>query len=57
MKGAINVPDFELEARAWDRGFHLIAGVDEVGRGPWAGPVVAGAVILDGGDLPTRLLE
>ena len=29
MKGAINVPDFDLEARAWDRGFHLIAGVDE----------------------------
>ena len=57
MKGAINVPDFELEARAWDRGFHLIAGVDEAGRGPWAGPVVAGAVILDGGNLPTRLLE
>ena len=57
MKGAINVPDLELEARAWDRGFHLIAGVDEAGRGPWAGPVVAGAVILDGGNLPTRLLE
>ena len=57
MKGAINVPDFDLEARAWDRGFHLIAGVDEAGRGPWAGPVVAGAVILHGGNLPTRLLE
>ena len=57
MKGAITVPDFELEARAWDRGFHLIAGVDEAGRGSWAGPVVAGAVILDGGNLPTRLLE
>ena len=50
------MPDFELEARG-DRGFHLIAGVDEAGRGPWAGPVVAGAVILDGGNLPTRLLE
>ncbi|HAO36655.1 MAG TPA: ribonuclease HII, partial [Hyphomonas sp.] len=25
----------------------LIAGVDEAGRGPWAGPVTAGAVILD----------
>jgi len=37
--------DFEDEARA--RGFHLIAGVDEVGRGALAGPVVAGAVILD----------
>jgi len=39
---------FEDEARA--HGFQLIAGVDEVGRGALAGPVVAGAVILD----PTR---
>lgn len=33
-----------------DEGFFLIAGVDEVGRGAWAGPVAAGAVIL-----PTEL--
>ncbi len=57
MKGAIKVPDFDLEARARDRGFHLIAGVDEAGRGPWAGPVVASAVILNAGELPLRLLE
>ncbi len=31
----------------------LVAGIDEVGRGPWAGPVVAAAVILAGG-LPER---
>ncbi|HKR01164.1 MAG TPA: ribonuclease HII [Pyrinomonadaceae bacterium] len=37
--------DFEDAARAG--GFRLIAGVDEVGRGALAGPVVAGAVILD----------
>jgi ribonuclease HII len=37
--------DFEDEARAG--GFELIAGVDEVGRGALAGPVVAAAVILD----------
>ena len=37
--------DFEDEARAG--GFQLIAGVDEVGRGALAGPVVAAAVILD----------
>ena len=30
----------------------LVAGVDEVGRGPWAGPVVAAAVILDAGAVP-----
>ncbi|HKG23523.1 MAG TPA: ribonuclease HII [Blastocatellia bacterium] len=33
-------------------GFGLIAGVDEVGRGAVAGPVVAAAVILDAGDVP-----
>jgi ribonuclease HII len=37
--------DFEAEARA--AGFRFIAGVDEVGRGALAGPVVAAAVILD----------
>lgn len=38
---------FEDDARA--RGFLRVAGVDEVGRGPLAGPVVAAAVILDPG--------
>ena len=36
--------EFELEARR--RGYRLIAGLDEAGRGPLAGPVVAAAVIL-----------
>lgn len=35
------------ERRFWDDGLGLVAGVDEVGRGPLAGPVVAVAVILD----------
>ena len=34
------------EVLARDAGFRIIAGVDEAGRGPWAGPVVAAAVIL-----------
>ena len=34
------------EDRFWSRGFCRVAGVDEVGRGPLAGPVVAAAVIL-----------
>ena len=38
---------FGFELRLWDRGYNFIAGVDEAGRGPLAGPVVAGAVILD----------
>ena len=33
----------------------LVCGVDEAGRGPWAGPVSAGAVILDPDDLPAGI--
>ena len=35
-----------FERRAHQRGYRLIAGIDEAGRGPLAGPVVAAAVIL-----------
>jgi ribonuclease HII len=38
-----------VDANGWRDGGRLIAGVDEVGRGPLAGPVVAAAVILDPG--------
>ena len=42
-----------FERRIWDRSFRRIAGVDEAGRGPLAGPVVAAAVVLPYGiDLP-----
>ena len=37
---------FRFEGKAWARGCTRVAGVDEVGRGPLAGPVVAAAVIL-----------
>jgi ribonuclease HII len=43
-------PDFSFETAAVSRGLTLVAGVDEVGRGPLSGPVVAAAVRLD----PTR---
>jgi ribonuclease HII len=36
----------ELEHKLWERGFRMVAGVDEVGRGPLAGPVVAACVIF-----------
>jgi ribonuclease HII len=39
----------KYEKKAWQAGAHLIAGVDEVGRGSLFGPVVAAAVILDTG--------
>ena len=39
-------PTFIEEKRLGEQGYRLIAGIDEVGRGPLAGPVVAAAVIL-----------
>jgi len=40
------VADFAIERALWRRGLALVAGVDEAGRGPLAGPVVAAAVVL-----------
>lgn len=51
----MNDPDFLLEDAARARGYLRIAGVDEVGRGPLAGPVTAAAVILDPDNLPVGL--
>jgi ribonuclease HII len=48
-------PDFSFETELYSQGFTLIAGVDEVGRGPLAGPVVAAAVILDPNNIPDGL--
>ncbi|PRY75929.1 RNase HII [Yoonia maritima] len=48
-------PDYTFEQAALDRGFTYIAGVDEVGRGPLAGPVVAAAVVLDTNNIPDGL--
>jgi len=39
-------PSFIEEERLWQQGYRFVAGIDEVGRGPLAGPVVAAAVIL-----------
>ena len=39
-------PTYDEEARLHDQGFELVAGLDEVGRGPLAGPVVAGVAVL-----------
>ncbi|WP_457649939.1 ribonuclease HII [Profundibacter sp.] len=48
-------PDFTIEQSAIDAGLTLIAGVDEVGRGPLCGPVTAAAVILDPQNIPAGL--
>jgi ribonuclease HII len=50
-------PDLRLEIELHKHGYQLIAGVDEAGRGAWAGPVAAGVIILpvDRFDLLNRL--
>ncbi|SMH47136.1 ribonuclease HII [Maritimibacter sp. HL-12] len=48
-------PDFSLEAAAIAAGATRVAGVDEVGRGPLAGPVTAAAVVLNPDDIPAGL--
>jgi len=48
-------PDYSLEAAARAAGACIIAGVDEVGRGPLAGPVTAAAVVLDPARIPEGL--
>nr|WP_320143131.1 ribonuclease HII [uncultured Cohaesibacter sp.] len=50
-----NGPDFALEEAAIARYGGLVAGVDEVGRGPLAGPVVTAAVVLDPAAIPQGL--
>ena len=49
-------PDWSYERAHWRRGYFRVAGVDEAGRGAWAGPVTVAAVILPNnlGDLPFR---
>jgi ribonuclease HII len=48
-------PDFSLELAARAAGHWPVAGTDEAGRGPLAGPVVAAAVILDPDHIPVGL--
>ncbi len=65
MKTARNVPAIARPARVWptlaleilliESTGGPVCGVDEAGRGPWAGPVSAGAVILNPDDLPAGI--
>ncbi len=48
-------PTFELESIELGLRGGPIAGIDEAGRGPWAGPVVAAAVILDSANIPAGI--
>ncbi len=51
----MTMPDFSFETALLAQGLTRIAGVDEVGRGPLAGPVTAAAVVLDPARLPEGL--
>jgi len=48
-------PDYSFETAHIKAGHKSVAGVDEAGRGPWAGPVVAAAVVLDAKNIPAGL--
>jgi ribonuclease HII len=48
---------FTIEAELHARGFCCVAGLDEVGRGPIAGPVVSAAVVLDPARVPVGLAD
>ena len=50
------MPDYSFEQQAIDSGYKIICGIDEAGRGPWAGPVTAAAVVLDPALLSAELL-
>ncbi|MFC3208823.1 ribonuclease HII [Aquamicrobium soli] len=51
----VEKPDFSFETKAMASGLWPVAGMDEAGRGPLAGPVVAAAVILDPANIPEGL--
>ena len=54
----IHPPGIEFEQSYWRAGLQRVAGVDEAGRGAWAGPVVAGAVLFPPFDeIPDSLRE
>lgn len=50
-----DVPDFSVEGMLRASGAREVAGVDEAGRGPLAGPVTAAAVVLDANALPSGI--
>ncbi|MEO0730041.1 MAG: ribonuclease HII [Pseudomonadota bacterium] len=51
------MPTLDLERQLARRFSGRVAGVDEAGRGPWAGPVVAAAVVLDEKNIPAGIAD
>ncbi|WP_017558532.1 ribonuclease HII [Nocardiopsis baichengensis] len=54
---AVPAPDYRLEHELAGGGARTVAGVDEVGRGAWAGPVVVCAAVADGSAPPEGLTD
>ena len=50
-------PTLERECALWAQGYSVVAGLDEVGRGPLAGPVLAAAVVFPPGQVPIEDLR
>lgn len=46
MKQPDKKPDGAIERSLWEKGYQIVVGLDEVGRGPLAGPVCAGGVVI-----------
>ncbi len=44
QKAKVKLPDLKEEQKLWQQGYDFVVGLDEAGRGPLAGPVVACAV-------------
>lgn len=42
----MTTPTLDIESSLWQKGYRFVVGIDEVGRGSWAGPLVAAGVIL-----------
>ena len=49
------MPNLLIEKKKNKLNYKIIAGVDEAGRGPWAGPVYSAAVILDHNNIPEEI--
>lgn len=51
-------PTLDIEKKLWQQGYNLVCGLDEVGRGSFAGPVVVGAVIFSkDGEIPEGIAD
>lgn len=46
ISNGVKYPNFNEEKKLYKKGFRFVLGIDEAGRGPLAGPVVAGAVVF-----------